>query len=332
MKEDLYIISVYAPTLEQQIQLRNLVYKLKDANKPVLVVSHSHVPDDIVRMCDYYFYDKDNKIIDAWKTVGNWFWMSGELRMNTYFSLFNYSNYSVPALKTMYHGLLLGKELGYSKAHLMVYDTEIITFGEFKQNSLLLDNYDVVAYNMRSEESPLCAGYLISFNLDSYTYDDLRFDEQKLIDELSASEEGNIAEKSMLHNFILPKNYLMKHLAEINTDTLKLDLSFNSESTYLAKSVIACACVRKDANNEGDQVVFFINNSGGKELNFQIIVNNRSLQTVTAHPYTWRYTFLCGFEDLTNIKFFMDDKLLREMDFVNDIPKEVFFKRSSLWA
>jgi len=327
MDRELFIISAYCPALEQQIQLRNLVYKIKEEGRNVLLVSHTHTPDDIVKQCDYYFYDKDNLLIDAWKTVGNWYWYSGDLSMNTYFSLFNYSNYSVPALKLMFHGLLLGKELGYNKAHFLVYDTEILNFTVFDKNNLLLDEYDAIAYNIREDFNPMPAGYYIAFNLDGYSYDDLRFDQNRLVEELSASDEGNIGEISMMKNFLSSKRFSFDPISKLDSDSIRVNLSHTSDSTYLAKNVIACACVREVSGIE-DGVIFFINNNGGMDIKIEILLNDSKWVAVTANPFEWRYIYLCTLAELQNIKFYMDGKPLREMDFVNDIPIDIFKKRS----
>ena len=327
MNKELFIISAYCPTLEQQIQLRKLVYTIKEDGRNVLLVSHTHIPTDIVERCDYYFYDKDNLLIDAWKTVGNWYWYSGDLSMNTYFSLFNYSNYSVPALKLMFHGLLLGKELGYTKAHFLVYDTEILNFNQFDKNSILLDSYDAVAYNLRGDDNPMPAGYYIAFNLDKYSYIDLQFDEQRLINELSASDEGNIGEISMMKNFLSTKHFLFNPISELDTESIRVNLSHMSDSTYLAKNVIACACVRQVAGVE-DGILFFINNNGDRDIKIEMVLNDWSYIPVTTDPFQWKYIYLCSVDELQNIKFYMDGKPLREMDFVKDIPMEIFRERS----
>ena len=66
MKE-IFVILSHTPTFERQQILRNLVFKLKQNNKKVLVVSHTPIPEDINKLVDYSFYDYDNILVDVWK-------------------------------------------------------------------------------------------------------------------------------------------------------------------------------------------------------------------------------------------------------------------------
>jgi hypothetical protein len=63
MKEIIYIVD-YSNTLEKQINLLNLIKGINREVYDVCVSSHCVLPEWIIELCDYYFYDKENEVIN----------------------------------------------------------------------------------------------------------------------------------------------------------------------------------------------------------------------------------------------------------------------------
>ena len=62
MKEIIYIVD-YSNTLEKQINLLNLIKSINREIYDVCISSHCILPEWIIELCDYYFYDKNNDLL-----------------------------------------------------------------------------------------------------------------------------------------------------------------------------------------------------------------------------------------------------------------------------
>jgi hypothetical protein len=321
MKE-IFIILAYTPELEQQVQLRNLVHKLKSDNKKVMIMSHDHTPNDIVKCADYYFYDSDNLLIPAWKTTGNWIWNIPEAGIVTHFNLFGYTNYSIPYSKSLYAGMNIAKLFDYDIAHTLVYDTIINEYDEFDSNVKDLKiKYDCVAYNFRTKNSPMPIGHFMSFNLNRYNHKELKYDETKLLAELDTTD-GYMVESSSLRNLIVPKKHLMK--LESDIDANKLILNLSDRTPHPNKNIFSCISCTDD-----DNVWFFIDNRTDLDIKMEFILNDKDYHSYSLYPHTYKGNPICKLDELKNVKFYYNGKLFREMDFENDIPKWLFKIRSN---
>jgi hypothetical protein len=320
MKE-IFIILAYTPKQEQQIQLRNLVYKLKADGKKVMIMSHDHTPQDIVKEADYYFYDSDNLLVPAWKTTGNWIWHVTDATVITHFNLFGYTNYSIPYSKSLYAGLNIAKLFDYDIAHTLVYDTIIEQYDEFDSNVKDLKiKYDCVAYNFRTDESPMPIGHFMSFNLNRYSNKELKYNEVKLLGELDTTD-GYMVESSSLRNLILPKKFLMKKESDI--DSSKLILNLSDITPHRDKNIFACVCC-----DDEDFIWAFVDNRSNEEINLDFLLNNETYLPYKQLPGTYKGDPICKLDELKNVKVYFNGKLIREMDFENDIPKWLFKLRS----
>lgn len=322
MKE-IFIILAYTPKQEQQVQLRNLVYKLKSNGKKVMIMSHDHTPTDIVKSADYYFYDSDNLLVPAWKTTGNWIWGVDKAYVVTHFNLFQYNNYSIPYSKSLYTGMNLSKLFGYDIAHTLVYDTIIEEYDEFDSNNKSLESYDCVAYNFRTDEEPMPIGHFMSFNLNNYSYDELKWDEDKLVKELQLTN-GYMVEFSSLINLILPKKHLLKKESDI--DTSKLILNLSDITPHRDKNIFACLCV----DNKSDDVWIFVDNRSTETISINFLINDEKYFPYKLLPGTYKGDPIMKLDNLRMAKVFYENKLFKEMNFENDIPKELFRLRSDL--
>jgi ABC-type multidrug transport system ATPase subunit len=106
--EEIFVILSYTPTFEQQQLLRDLVFKLKKNNQKVLIISHTHIPEDIIKLADYYFYDSENPLLEVWKhTEGFNFYRNEYFKVESQFDIFRYFNYGLAAYKLVSLGLII---------------------------------------------------------------------------------------------------------------------------------------------------------------------------------------------------------------------------------
>jgi hypothetical protein len=333
MKE-LFLISAYLTTKVQEGQLRNLVSKLKQNNRDVLVVSHTSIPSDIVELCDYYLYDKDNPLIPCYETDVKWVYAEpGEMMSFTKFNVFNYWNYGVASLKTHYHGLLLAKEFGYDIVHFLIYDTDFDSLDEFNDNNFLLDTYDVVYYAVVNN-SWLPSGSISSYNIKNYSVNELMFNKELLIKSQKhppstpwlPHRQGHMAETLLYENLIFPKNGFKKFLS-LKDKRLKINLSEESDKQS-TKLVLNCAVVDPTSLD-----VFWLVHDPRLEfptsLDLALVVNDNQTINHKTIANVRNLHKLGNLKEINNLKFFSSNKLIEEIDFTDKINKD-FFKDNSV--
>ena len=324
--EEIFLIASHTPNIEQQQLLRNLVFKLKKNNQKVLIISHTHVPEDIIKLADYYFYDSENPLLEVWKhTEGFNFYRSESFKIESQFNIDRWDNYGLAACRLLYFGLFICKNLGYKKIHWLEYDTDFNNLEEFKKVSNYLDEYDSVSFKINEFNSfPIISGQWISFNVSKYDYNDLNFDHDNLLKTFKEGTTAGMSEILIYKELISKKNKLLLLKSDIDTNNLFLNLSANLDyhSGYY-KNFHLIPCVIKDTNN----VILFGDNKTDQDIKFEIIVNNTFISFKIAAGH-WRYINLCTLNELVKIKFYMNNKFLRELDFENDIPKEEFRLKS----
>jgi hypothetical protein len=149
IKKDLIIISAYCNTPKKEDELRNLVEFLAKEKTlfDVMVVSHTPIPIDIARNCEWAIYDKKNERLEKPECIGP-SWTTGEgFEINSIYACPGIpGSYHVSIWRMMATGNSIAKMLGYEKVHHIEYDTEISNLEELYENSRLLDSYDVVKY------------------------------------------------------------------------------------------------------------------------------------------------------------------------------------------
>jgi len=325
MKE-IFFIEAYTPTFERQQMLRNLVFKLKQNNKDVLIVSHTPIPEDIIKLVDYYFYDSDNTLLSVWEyTEGFNIYGNEYFKIVSQFDVFKYYNYGLAACKLLWFGLMLSKNLGYKICHMIEYDTDFNNLNGFDEVNSYLETKDCVFFKTgQFNDTPILLGSWISFNLEKYTYDNFNFNKQEIKTLLKKGTTAGMAEIVTFEKLIKNKNYLILDkefaLNKINpnlSSTLQTHPIFN-------KSISLIPCVKKDTL----EVILFGNNNSSNEINIDIFCNKKEIISFNIGPNSWKYIPLGDLDNLSNLKFYYNDKMFIELDFENDIPKEEFRLKS----
>ena len=237
MKEIIYIID-YSNTLEKQINLLNLIKDINREVYDVCVSSHCVLPEWIIELCDYYFYDKENEVINTPLMKSYYYFNTDKIHI-TYKPWFIPSAYIIPIFRLILSTYSFLKILGYKIVHTIEYDCEILNYNEFKNNSLLLDEYDIVGYvekhnqslnskiNNSIENINWIHGNLISINLTKFNFQEFIYDKEKMLDILDKKHNEHysycqektgweyIWKSKKTHNFTTTKD--MWYLFDLNT-------------------------------------------------------------------------------------------------------------------
>ena len=68
---EVILITAHTPDEYRMGLLRNLVIKLKENNKKIVISSHSKIDEDILDMIDYFVYDSNNQLL-IYNEPGGW--------------------------------------------------------------------------------------------------------------------------------------------------------------------------------------------------------------------------------------------------------------------
>ena len=58
------LISTFCDTEEKQNLLKENIIKIKNLKIDVIVISPLQIPHDIINLCDYFLYTKENPVFD----------------------------------------------------------------------------------------------------------------------------------------------------------------------------------------------------------------------------------------------------------------------------
>lgn len=313
MKE-LCLIAAYTPDFERQDVLRQLVCKLKDGGKKILLISHSQTPPDIIERVDYHFYDSENEFLTDNK-YKVWYGSSINEDMIVSQDVVKYSAALLPCTRNLWFGLQMGKMLGYDCVHYIEYDTEILDINVINDNTALMSDYDGVYYTddvewqIRLPEyrsgSHLYGAYSV-YNVNKYTYDDLIWDRQRLLDEYANPNNSQLVEKVTENILINGRNFIVKNKKDLIANGLRPNL------------------INKGSNSKPiDPKIFFIQDNIVKlyALNakttvesIEIISNNNSLMTYTLEPGYYRISNIGAVGDIQNVKVYNDNEFVRGYD------------------
>ena len=144
--KDLILIGDYSNTKEKKDLLLDLVNFFKENGKEVMISSHIAPEEIILRKCDYFIYDKENKLLTDKKYIGYSSFSSQlvdlasklPVRQNTFLAV----------MRILFNGFTMAKTLKYDVVHYVEYDSKISSIKEFNENLNILrsSNYNAVGY------------------------------------------------------------------------------------------------------------------------------------------------------------------------------------------
>jgi hypothetical protein len=265
MSDEVYIVTAYTPDVEREELLRKLVDQLHSAKKDILLITHSVTPNDIVKKCKYYIYDEENKILLddkykllAWNTSISGATVRSKDVGKTHTTL-------LAVYKLLLYGFGFAKMVGYKYAHYLEYDSEVVNFDIFQNNIEILKDHSCVTYT-NVHGHPI--GFYFAFNLNDYSYDDLKYDEQKFLSKFTEH---------------YPTLYLVEELTRIFFMDAKKTF-YKSSDVILSEGLIgslSCLCNSKTKMLswavpivEDDDLYLFITEFDGKPILVEYIIND----------------------------------------------------------
>jgi hypothetical protein len=304
MSDEVYIVSAYTPDVEREELLRKLVSQLHSAKKDILLITHSVTPNDIVKKCRYYVYDEENKILLddkykflAWNTCMSGATVRSKDVRKTYTTL-------LPVYKLVLYGFGFAKMAGYKYAHYLEYDSEITNFDFFQRNVEILKDHSCVAYT-NVHGHPI--GFYFAFNLDHYSYEDLKYDEPKFLNKFTEHyPQLHVVEELTRFFFMDPKKPFYKNPDDIRSEGLIGALYCSSNSkTVMMSWVIPIV--------ENDELYLFISEFDNKPILVEYVIND-AYRKMELTPRQLFYFKICSWSSARFLKILVNKESHLEYD------------------
>lgn len=309
MNNEIYIVAAYTPDVEREELLRHLVNQLHKENKEILLISHSVTPIDIVKKCKHSIYDQENKLLydDVYKHLA---W-NRSLPNSTIRSrdTLKSSTTLLAVYRLFLFGLGYSKMVGYKYAHYIEYDCNVDDFKIFDINREILKEYSCVTYT-NGHGHPI--GFYMAFNLDDYTFDDLKYDEEKFKKKYTEDYPLLYFVEELTRIFFMEtKNTFYKRDIHIKQEGLTGALySSNKSFTSWVVPIV-----------ENENLHLFISESDNKKIVVEYIINN-SYNKLEIFPNVYWYYPICNWVDSKYLKILIDNKLHLEYDLTNQSVRD----------
>jgi hypothetical protein len=320
MKKDLLLITSHCSTPEKKHILLNLLKSLQGFRKKFDILVTSHLPLDpwFFEYFDYFFFDKNNRVLtDQEYTQNSWFQPFDNYVI--WSSYADYGNTMVAIWDLIIPSLSVAKSHGYEKIHYIEYDTLFMNDEELNNNSKLLDEYDYVIYNSNSSHALL--GAFFSFKLKSIISEWEKIDHEYLMNLIEFSYPKT-PEYLFFKMISKQKNYYRKEIDILINQGIKINLSRGSKFYWDVPFY--------EPKTNSLQFVSYNNNS--EKYKLRIILNETELINVESLPeQNWKiFTLLDDFNLLTSLKVFRDENKILDLNFESQDFKNRFIKYNSL--
>jgi len=154
-KEDAAVILSHADTPDKISTLKRSLLALKRQGYFTIISSHISIPEDILKICDYFICETDNPIVthEEYGSLSNTVPVH-YLRYPDFEVSYSFDfNHGYAALRLILNGARVAKSCGFNKTHFVNYDYVIDDENTLLEHSKLLNENSIVAYKWNQEKS-----------------------------------------------------------------------------------------------------------------------------------------------------------------------------------
>lgn len=352
--EEIVIVMAYCDNFKKQETLRKLVRNVKSFNYKILIISHSILPEDILKSCDYHFYDKENKLL-----YGKGYCYKKYIKCslpsygmeNTVFS--TYDSYTLhnnsacpllPCLRLFLFGLGIAKQLGYSYAHVVEYDCDVTKAEFFKNNTKILEEgYENLTYrwevdfgDFKGDLEPV--GCYLGINLNFYTFKDLEYRESDILNNFKPHSpiiENFVYDNYIDHNlnnkkrktYIKYINHQPGNVTSPIEDNIPLSEGLVRDTIKSSKPKLNLELFPFIKGEYFDIVIFAdtVNEEPQPPPKYEIILNDRvfkgSFLPYQCHVYNWGIKY----EDVYYLRLSIEGEIFAEYNLHTKEEKSKFY-------
>ena len=123
------LISTFCNTEEKQNLLKENIIKIKNLGIDVIAISPIQIPQDIVSLCDYFLYTKENPVFD-WPLKSYFYWWEGIIKGNNTKMTTCQPDYGFAGLLHIKRMADLALSMDYDMFFPMIYDLNFTPYVE----------------------------------------------------------------------------------------------------------------------------------------------------------------------------------------------------------
>jgi len=320
MNKDVFVIAAYTPDDKRETLLRNLVTKLHDSKKDIILITHSITPSDIIKKCKYFIYDEENTLLtdDKYKFL---VWNTCIPGYTFHSKDANRAYSTVLAVYQLFlRGFGFAKMAGYEYAHFIEYDTDFDTLDFFDNNvKKIQEGYGCLAYT-NVHGHPI--GCYCLLNLGFYSFEDLRLDEEKILTKFTEYAPELYFVEQLTRFF-----YLDNYHPFYKSDELLKKEGFHA-SLYVTqfnnwKVTWAVPFV------QNENLHLFFMETKNKPMKVEYIVNN-TYKKISISPSTFYHFFVCPYQEVNYLKIIVDDVSFLEYDLTSEETRKKLIENNIL--
>jgi len=333
--KDVCLIAAYTPDQQREDMLRNLTRFLK-GKKDIVLISHTPTPKDILEDVKYHFYDEENELLDVSDAYPSFWWFhdTGKMKIQSRDIWYRDADISsaaigyqmLPVTRNFFFGMTICKMLGYDVAHYIEYDSIIESVDFMNENNKLLESNDGVVYWI--EDRKHTHGAYCCYNLNSYSFDELKWNRQELLTEFtellklpSVSRSEGLIESFVVSKMSEDKNILKRDITELDAV-----LSSDSPNISVKYEYVPCIILIREDNT----VTFFGKNTLDKDIRVSVLINSTVNRDYVIHPNFWTMRDVGTLDFVNKIVIFLNEKKIKEYNFTSEAEIEKHKKRNKI--
>jgi len=328
---DVCLVGAYTPDQQREDMLRNLTRFLK-GKKDIVLISHSPTPKDILEDVEYHFYDKENELLDVRDNYPSFWWFHDTGKAKIWSNDIWYKDADIrtaavgfqmlPVTRNFFFGMTICKMLGYDVAHYIEYDSIIESVDFMNENNKLLGSNDGVIYWI--EDRKHTHGAYCCYNLNSYSFDELKWNRQGLLAEFT--ELLKLPVEGLIESFVVSKMSEDKNILKRDINELNAVLSSDSPNISGKYEYVPCIILIRENNI----VTFFGKNTLDKDIRVSVLINSGINRDYVIHPNFWTMDDVGTLDFVNKIVIFLNEKIIKEYNFTSEAEIEKHKKRNKI--
>jgi hypothetical protein len=305
--KDLIFVTAYCPNQEQIDRLSECIDSLPNDDFDIALISHSHIPLEIQKKCQFYIYDYLNELSDdedlrhfESHRTENHFLKSKYLNKNSFYGFAIYRMFSTICK--------LAKNYGYERIYHVEYDFVIKDKSIFTNHKNFLNQYDSVFYTI-DEHSDMILGGFKSFNVSKLPYLFENYNREKMTEII---KEQNLIPLEQFTKKIFQdvgnNLFISRKIIEKKVDYKK----------FVSQDLNWCYCY----NESDNQLYFFYSNIFNDDQHIKVESNKVNFKK-TIQSKRFHIQNLGDIDEVTFIDFYRDETKASHIDITEDFKSKI---------
>ena len=308
--KDLILITAYTPTPQHEELLKRAILSVKKIGFDILLVSHSHTPLEIQKLCQYYFYDHINDVTDEVDFRHFEYFNSSEFQIKSKYFTKNFYGFSIYRMFSI--ASKIAKNFGYERLYHMEYDCEVLDQCIFMEHQEFLKTHDAVFYTVGGSEIDFLIACFKSFKVDS------------LPETFANYDKGHMSDVIINTHCKPLENYTKRIFRGLNTKFLDSRSIFTTGKFVQSNLISRKKHFTMFYNPLNEKVEFFIRNLWDENQKVMLITNNNFIQNIEVLPNHWHIRTLCDINDFESMMVLQNNSLIYEFRVNNKEELETF--------